>query len=206
MNFLRDHWFDLAFAMAIILVIALYISQPSGLSLVMWLSLGALFLHQVEEWRFPGYFPGMLNVVMFGSAVPDRYPLNSQSGLVINIGIGWSSYLLAALFWQETFWLAIATMLVSVGNLFAHTVIFNIKGKTRYNPGLVTAWLCFAPVVTAFCTLVSTQYPGTTTDWVLGVALGMVLNYFGIYKMVLWMANRNTPYFFPQRCLIPQRR
>jgi hypothetical protein len=43
----------------------------------------------------------------------------------------------------------------------------------------------------------------TPLDWAIGVALGIVLNYFGIYKMILWMADRSTPYVFPKRFLSP---
>jgi hypothetical protein len=50
--------------------------------------------------------------------------------------------LLAALFWGQAFWLAIATIMVSLGNVLAHTLVFNIKVRTLYNPGLFTNWVC----------------------------------------------------------------
>ena len=74
MNFFRYHWFDLAIFLVIVFAIALYVIQPSGMTLLLWLSLGSLFLHQIEEWRYPGYFPGMLNTALFSSDIPDRYP------------------------------------------------------------------------------------------------------------------------------------
>lgn len=200
-KYLRYHWFDLAIVLAIALAIGLYITQPSGMTLFLWLSLGSLFLHQIEEWRYPGYFPGMLNTTMFKSDMPDRYPLNANSGMIVNVVFGWGSYLLAALFWQQAIWLAIATILVSVGNIVAHTIIFNIKGKTLYNPGLITSWLFFVPIVYFFFQMVVGEQLATPLDWAIGVALGIVLNYFCIYKMILWLADRNTPYVFPS-CFI----
>ena len=139
MNFLRSHWFNIAPLLVVLLVIWLCIAKPSGMTLLLWLSLGSLFLHQIEEWRFPGYFPGMVNTAMFKSDIPDRYPLNANSGMIVNVVLGWGSYLMAVLFWKQAIWLAIATILVSVGNIFAHTIVFNIKGKTLYNPGLITS-------------------------------------------------------------------
>ena len=201
MNYLRYHWFDLAIALAIALSIGLYIIQPSGMTLVLWLSLGSLFLHQIEEWRFPGYFPGMLNSAMFNSDLPDRYPLNANSGMIVNVFFGWGGYLLAALFWHQAIWLAFATILMSIGNIVAHTIIFNIKGKTLYNPGLITSWLFFAPIVYLFFDMVITEHLATPLDWVIGLVLGAVINYFCVYKMIVWLADRNTPYVFPRAFL-----
>lgn len=205
MNFFRYHWFDVGLVLTVILIVMLSRSHLTGMGLLLWLSLGSLFLHQIEEWRFPGYFPGMANEVMFQSDAPDRYPLNANSGMIINVFLGWGSYLLAALFWKEAFWIAIATMVVSVGNIFAHTIIFNIKGKTLYNPGLLTSWLLFAPAVYFFIEITLQDTLAASSDWVIGIILGLLLNYFGIYKMILWLADRNTPYIFPSRFLIPRK-
>ena len=206
LNLFRYHWFDLALILSIALGTALFITQPTGMTLLLWLSLGSLFLHQVEEWRFPGYFPGMVNAVMFKSDMPDRYPLNANSGMLINVVLGWSGYLLAALFWKQAIWLAIATILVSVGNIFAHTIIFNIKGKTFYNPGLLTSWLLFVPIVYFFFRLVSAEELASPLNWIIGIGLGIAQNYFGIYKMILWLADTNTLYVFPRRFLSPKDR
>lgn len=206
MRWLRYHWYDLSLLLAIVLVVALWALKPSGMALVLWLSLGSLFLHQVEEWRWPGYFPGMLNAKVFASPHPDRYPLNANSGLVVNVVIGWGSYLLAALFWEQAFWLAIATILVSVGNVIAHTIVFNVKGKTLYNPGLFTCWVCFAPVIWFFFTMTIDQGLASNTDWIIGVVLGLILNYVGVFKMIAWMADPNSPYVFERRSLCPEDR
>ena len=194
LNWLRYHWFNLTLPLSIFVGLALWIQQPSGMALVLWLSLISLLLHQFEEWQYPGNFLQMLNTALFKSDIPDRYPLNANSGMLINVVLGWGCYLLAALFWQQAIWLAIATIMVSIGNIFAHTVIFNLKGKTLYNPGLLTSWLCFAPVTYLFFSTSTEQGHISGTDWVIGVVAGLILNYFGVYKMILWLANRETPY------------
>lgn len=202
MNFFRYHWFDFALLLTVTLAVALYITQPRGMTLLLWLSLGSLFLHQVEEWRYPGYFPRMVNKAMFNSDLPDRFPLNANSGMLVNVVLGWGGYVLAALFWKHAMWLAIATILVSVGNIIAHTFIFNIKGKTFYNPGLITSWIFFVPITYRFFDDVISQKLATPLDWSIGVVLGIALNYFGVYRMIIWLADKNTPYVFPQRFLI----
>jgi len=64
MNFLRLHWFDLGLAPATAAGAFMLLTHPTGLALLLWLSLITLFLHQFEEYRYPGYFPGMMNSVM----------------------------------------------------------------------------------------------------------------------------------------------
>lgn len=204
MHFLRLHWFDVGLVLAILTGASLLITHPTGLSLLLWLSLIALFLHQFEEYRFPGYFPGMMNTVMFSSQHPDRYPLNTQTALIVNVLVGWLSFFLAALFNEQAIWLGIATMLVSIGNCFAHIVLFNIRGKTRYNPGMLTSILFFLPLAVVFYAGVIQHHAATASDWILGIVLGVALNYLGVLKMIDWLKNEQTPYIFPARSMLPR--
>src|SRR5436305_2403785 len=126
MHFLRRHWFDLGLALAAVVGAGILVTHPTGLALLLWLSLITLFLHQCEEYRYPGYFPGMINSILFSSRQPDRYPLNAQSSLIVNVLVGWLVYFLAAVFSETLVWLGIATILVSVGNVLAHPFLFNI--------------------------------------------------------------------------------
>jgi uncharacterized RDD family membrane protein YckC len=203
MNFLRLHWFDLGVVMAAVVGVFLLITHPTGLPLLLWLSLITLFLHQFEEYRYPGYFPGMMNSALFSSRQPDRYPLNAQTALIVNVVIGWLFYFLAAVFNEKVVWLGIATILVSVGNFIGHTFLFNIKGKTLYNPGMLTAIIFFLPLSVYFFSWVIQNHTTSPLDWIFGVVLGIALNYIGIIKLIDWMKDENTPYIFPARCLIP---
>lgn len=141
MAFLRKHWFDVGGALAAGLLAWVYAYYPSwsAFSLLLWLSLISLLLHQVEEYRWPGYFPGMTNRMLYRSSQPDRYPLNTRTALIVNVVMGWGSYAAAAVAGSRLPWLGIATLLVSAGNVVAHTLLFNWKGRTWYNPGQATA-------------------------------------------------------------------
>lgn len=206
MKFMRNHWFDLGVILGGFLICGLFWMKPTGVQLVLWVSLLSLFVHQFEEYRFPGYFPGMINVWLFESDRPERYPLNSQTSLIVNVVVGWFSYLLAALFASQWLWLGIATILVSLGNVFAHTVLFNRKGGTYYNPGLLTCWLLFVPVIVWFFVTVFREGLANTVDWVIGIPLGVVLNYVGIIKLIDWLRDKDSPYVFPVRCMPPERK
>jgi len=206
MNFMRQHWFDVGLVLALGVSIALLFTTLSLVSLLLWLSLIALFLHQFEEYRFPGYFPGMVNLALFASKQPDRYPLNTNTALIVNVVVGWLFYVLAAVLNERALWLGMATMLVSVGNVIAHTFLFNLKGKTVYNPGMITADVLFLPIAVSFFRLVFQANSATSLDWVVGVGLGIALNYIGIVKLIDWLKDEQTAYIFPQRCLPPAAR
>lgn len=204
MNFITKHWYDAGAGLSLLILI--YLFRASGLTNydhVIWWSLGSLFLHQFEEYRIVGTFPGMVNRVMFNSDLPDRYPLNALTSVYVNVLVGWLSYFLAAFFGEAGVWLGIATMLVSLGNIIAHTIVFNIKGKTFYNAGLATSWLLFAPCIYFFFTTIHKEHLVTLTDYLIGVPVGIVLNVIGILKLIDWFADRDTKYIFEQRNLLP---
>ena len=206
MNFLRQHWFDFGIGLAMIAGIFLIFTPLGPISVLLWINLIALFLHQFEEYRYPGYFPGMMNKVMYSSPQPDRYPLNTNTALIVNLGVGWLLYFLAAVFGEKAIWLGMAAILVSAGNFIAHTLLFNFKGKSRYNPGMLTADILFLPIVVFFFVLVIQGNLARPLDWVLGFALGIALNYLGILKMIDLLKNEKTKFIFPKRFLLPARR
>lgn len=206
MHFLRNHWFDLGGVLALAVLLFLLFRWPmlTDYQLLMWMSLVSLFAHQLEEYRVVGTFPGMVNRVMYNSPTPDRYPLNPNTAFYVNMVTGWFVYLLAAWWAEDVVWLGIAAILVSVGNTVAHTFLFNLKGKTFYNAGMATSWFLFVPIIYSFFTLVSTHQLATAGDYLIGVLLGVLLNVVGILKMIDWLKDKNTPYIFPQRCLLPE--
>jgi len=203
MNFMRQHWFDVGLVLALGVSLALLFTTLTPISLLLWISLIALFIHQFEEYRFPGYFPGMVNLTLFASKQPDRYPLNTNTAFIVNVIVGWVFYFLAAVLGEQAIWLGIATMLVSVGNSIAHTVLFNLKGKTFYNPGMITADILFLPITVAFFWFILQANMVTIPEWVGGVGLGIALNYIGIVKLIDWLKDKQTAYIFPKRCLPP---
>jgi hypothetical protein len=196
MDFLRRYWFDAGLLLAFLSIIYVSINHSHLLSLLLWLNLIALFLHQFEEYQFPGGFPRMMNQVMFSSDQPDRFPLNSNSALIINLGVGWLIYFLAALFGEKLIWLGMAAILVSAGNFIAHTFLFTIKGKMHYSPGMATSIFLFLPISVYFFYILILGNLASPLEWVLGIVLGIALNYIGILKMIDWLKDKNSPYVF----------
>jgi len=200
-RYAERHWFDVGAKIGLALAIWLIIvgSTMDTITLILWISLLTLFAHQVEEWRWPGWFPGMLNVVLFRSDDPWRFPLNVRSGLVVNVVVGWGSYLLAALFGERALWLAMATILVSLGNCVLHLIVIPIRGRIPYNPGMATSLVLFLPVsVWFFVTAWSSMSVG---DVVVGLLLGIVLNVGGVIGVIRALEDRDAPPFEDRQVL-----
>ncbi len=204
MKFVRNHWYDAGaiLLIALFIYISLEHNHLTNYQLLMWCSLASLFLHQLEEYRIAGTFPGMINSVVFKSPQPNRYPLNTNTSFLINVFEGWLLYFLAAYFAENAVWLGITALMISLGNIIAHSFLFNIKGKTFYNAGLLTCWLFFAPCIYFFFRITNATDIITAKDYLIGIPLGIILNVYGVFKMISWLANKNTIYIFPERNLL----
>jgi hypothetical protein len=64
-----------------------------------------------------------------------------------------------------------------------------------------SSWLFFVPIVYLFFNAVLANQLATLTDWAIGLIIGVILNYICIYKVIIWLADRQTPYVFPKRFL-----
>lgn len=205
MKFLRKHWYDLGALLSLVVFVHILIrfNHLTHYQVVMWSSLITLFLHQLEEYRIAGTFPGMINTVMYRSKKPDRYPLNANTALFVNVVVAWTLYFSAAYFAEKVVWLGIATILVSIGNTIAHTIIFNLRGKSVYNAGMLSCLVLFVPCTYLFFLVIHKEHLVTTTDYLLGIPLGIFINIVGVLKLIDWMADEHTSYIFDQRNLLP---
>ena len=158
-----------------------------------WIS---LLLHQVEEYGWPGRFPGILNRCFFRSDRPDRYPLNPRSAFWINVGVAWGSYGLAALAGEAALWLGIATLTVSLGNVGFHCVILNRRARTWYPLGVGTSVVLFLPLTALFFGTLGAGEVATAADYWMGRPLGLVLNFAGIVGLLRLLADPGTEWAF----------
>lgn len=206
LGFLRYHWFDVGIILSGVVGAYVLLAKLPVLVLLLWAALGATFIHQAEEYRYPGYFPGVINSIMFSSKKPDRYPLNANTALVVNLPVGWLAYFFAAAFNVGAMWLGIAVMLAALGQFILHGFAFNIRGKMLYNPGMITSIVLYLPIAAYYFYLVITEGAASVQDWILGVVLAVALAYLGIFKVIDWMKDENTPYVFPARFLMPAKK
>ena len=106
----RDNWFKVGAVLAMVVagIMALSHRRISRLRVFSALNFAALLVHQFEEYGVPGYFPGHFNAGILKSEKPDRYPLNTNSALIINTALAYPFYLLPILFPKRR-WLGLST-------------------------------------------------------------------------------------------------
>ncbi|MBT8340503.1 MAG: HXXEE domain-containing protein [Desulfatitalea sp.] len=96
-------------------------------------------LHELEEFKFPGGFAEMAM-----SSLDFSLPKPEASKLVVTLGIFTVAFV--PFFFHQVAWLAIAPMLLGIGELFAHFGMVRLfKLERFYSPGMVTSVL-MAPV------------------------------------------------------------
>ena len=107
--------------------------------------LAALFLHQTEEWVWPGGFLPWINREIL-DCEDDEFPIDRRIGFLINVVFGWGTSAVAAACPAAA---APASLLYTshLGNAALHTG-WAIRHR-RYDPGTVTALLTLTPVAVA---------------------------------------------------------
>jgi hypothetical protein len=202
MNFLKKYWQDLGLVIGII--VCIYVVMNWGtiprINSILWLSFVAILLHQFEEYRWPGYFPGVFNTVLFKSEAPERYPLNKQSAMIINVIIAYVFYLLP-LFFPSVIWLGMAPVLMGFFQIIFHGIVANIKAKKIYNPGVFTAIFVHLPIGIWYINYVYEHHLITLTDWIWSSIYFAIATYLLIVKGNSWLENKNSIHIFSQKQL-----
>lgn len=204
MNYLRKYWQDIGGIVALVVCIGLLITHQNmqEINVILWLSFVAILVHQFEEYRWPGYFPGVFNIVMFKSSNPDKYPLNGQSAMVINGLIAYGFYLLP-IFFTDQIWLGLAPVLMGFFQLIWHGLFANMKIKGIYNPGLLAVLLLHVPIGTWYINYIISHGLVTITDWILGIVYFIIATYILIVKGNMWMKDEKSKFCFTKKQLGP---
>jgi hypothetical protein len=204
MNFLRRYWQDMGGVVAIVICVGLLMNQQNmqEIRMILWLSFVAILVHQFEEYRWPGYFPGIFNIVILKSSLPDRYPLNSQSAMVINVLIAYVFYLVPV-FFTDQIWLGLAPIFMGFFQFFWHGIFANIKAKSIYNPGLFAVLFLHIPIGYWYINYIVSHGLATQMDWVLGSIYFVIATYILIVKGNMWMKNEKTKFSFNKKQLGP---
>lgn len=198
MKILRRYWYDIgAFvAAAALIYVAACWREINRSSLLLLLNFVALLLHQFEEYGWPGGEPSILNIVMRPSERPDRFPLNQNSAMIINVLAAYGFYLVPV-FFPRVYWLGIAPTLFGFGQFLIHGIAVPKKLGSFYNPGLAAVVLLHIPIGIAY--LVHISQDVKAMDWIAGVVYCVAFVYITLAKMTyMWLASINSPYPFAQ--------
>ncbi|AIQ68776.1 HXXEE domain-containing protein [Paenibacillus graminis] len=204
MNILRKYWPDLGMLVAAATGIGIVLNHRSmsELSMILWFSFIAILVHQFEEYRWPGYFGGLFNIVIFKSEQPKHYPLNPQSAMIINLIIAYVFYLLPV-FFPDIIWLALAPIFMGFFQFIWHGIFANIKAKTWYNPGLFAVLVFHFPIGGWYLYYIVTHHLASTTDWIIGSVYFVIAVYLLIIKGNMWLKDIDSPFDFSDKQMGP---
>ncbi|HEX6478944.1 MAG TPA: HXXEE domain-containing protein [Ktedonobacteraceae bacterium] len=208
MHFYRKHWPDVGagFVMGISIAMTIFLTRSrekrSRAQVLSTWNFVALLLHQCEEYRFPGYFPGQFNAGVLKSETPDHYPLNTQIAMLINTALAYPVYVLPVLFPRKV-WLGLAPVLMGFAQVLIHGLVFPLRAKARYGPGFVTALCLHLPIGIAYLRQIRREQPVKGSEWIKGVIafLGFALG--GIVVPILFFRDKESPYRFTKQQMGP---
>ena len=158
-----------------------------------------VLLHQFEEYSWPGGFPAVANVVLLSSGNLARYfkPLNRLSSMVANVLFAYVIYLVPV-FFPHVIWLGLAPVIIgAVLQVIAHAIFVNIKIRSPFSPGAVTAVFGFLPVGVLYIHHIHANSMVGSWDWPLAVVWLVVSGYLTFYLFEQQLLG-DAPYPFDQ--------
>jgi hypothetical protein len=199
MSWYRHNWQYVGLALVVVLLAYLAIGWD-GLDVmqrVLLASFAVLLLHEFEEWGWPGGEPAILNKVIYDSPKPDRYPLNANSAMIVNVFAAYPFYIAAVIF-SDAIWLGLfAAFLFWVGQFVFHGIITAKKLRYLYNPGLLSIVAGGLPLGIYYVYHVESTNLTSVWDWVGGAVLFVVFLVIVMLKLTFtWLAEENSPYRF----------
>lgn len=194
------HWYNIGIVIALCALVALIVfwNRMSMLLRFNTISFIAMLVHQFEEYGFPGGEPMIMNRVLQGSDIPDRYPLNQFSAMFTNVFFSYVIYVLPILF-PNVIWLGIAPMLMGMMQFVIHGVMTNIKMKSIYNPGLGAVVFLHIPVGVCYLRYITVNQLAGGVTWVIGIVYTIVATGFILgFLTYIAFSNRNSKWKFDE--------
>ncbi len=203
MKFLRNHWYDIGVIPFVISLIYL-IFNWNGITVLQRLALMnfmVIFWHQFEEYRFPGGETAILNLAVHPEkgGEKDRFPLNQNNALFINILAAYIVYFLPVVF-PDVMWLGLMPVLFGIAQFGMHSILTPRKiGNKIYSPGTLAVVFGYIPVGGYWL-----YYTGSNglLDWI-NVIGGIA--YLALFIVIVMrklgyglLKNPNSPYPFPE--------
>ena len=182
-----NNWYYVSVGLAVVFACILLTGNWDARETYLLASSVFLCLHFFEEFGFPGGFPFMGGKGLLGKAETDstKWNCNNLNSMLSN----WASLILIyllPLFIPGARFLTIGAIVLSIGEILMHLVLFNVRLKTFYNPGLITGLFGIGSVVIVY--LIRSFDPSIYMwyDYLLGIA------YFGV---VFWLCFRSPMYW-----------
>ena len=200
----RDNWFKVGAVLAMVVagILALSHRRLSRPRLFSALNFAVLLVHQFEEYGVPGYFPGHFNAGILKSEKPDRYPLNTNSALIINTAIAYPFYLLPVLFPKRR-WLGLAPVIFGFAQAVGHGIVFPRLAKSRYSPGFLASIFLHVPIGANYLREAVSERPLERGELAKAAPYMVAFAVLGIAVPLRLMKDEESPHRFTQQQVGP---
>jgi hypothetical protein len=192
LKFLEAKWFDIGLVISFVIIkgILLHLNKMSNASLALWMGFAALLLHHAEEYHWPGNFAQWINKFFYKGKLAVDTPGQLHYSFIINVGVEWSSFLLAAFLVDRALWLGMAVMLFCLGNFIKHAIYYPLKSGTGYNPGMISSILFLLPVSLYFFWSVLHDPDTASWNYYIGIPLGIFFSRVSSVQLIEWIRKK----------------
>jgi hypothetical protein len=166
------------------------------------LNLAALTAHQYEEYEDPGYFPGQFNAGVLHSKVPDRYPLNTNTALIVNVPLAYTFYALPIVFPKHRV-LGIAPVMFGFLQAMGHGTIFPKLAGDRYSPGFLASLLLHVPIGAKYLRALHAEQPLQRSELAKAAAYNFAFAVTSIAGPNVLLKDKDSPYRFTAKQMGP---
>ena len=163
-------------------------------------SVSILFLHFFEEFGWPGGFPYMGVKTLLGSDEMDlaKWNCNNLSSLFGN----WTFLLLVYLlpiFIPGVRFLTIGVFIFNFAELLMHLLLFNIRLKTGYNAGMISAVFGLSPISLYYFFVIFHPADYLWWDFVLAAVYFIIIFWFCFRSPLYWNLGKKVGYEFTEQ-------
>ncbi len=131
------------------------------------------------------------------SKKPDRYPLNSEQAFIVNVALAYPFYIVAILL-PGVIWLGLAQVLFGMFQIIVHGIVFNVKMRSWYNPGLATVVFLHFPIGIYYIWYVATNALATTGDYIGGILATVVAALLIVAMPLRFLADKDSTHPFSE--------
>jgi Protein of unknown function with HXXEE motif len=196
---MRKNWYYVGgglFIVVGVILLALWARMPVPQRLLL-MSFMALLVHQFEEYAWPGGFPAVMNIAWRPNGdKPDRYPLNRQAALFVNVVFAYPYYIVPIVF-PKLIWMGLGQVVFGMAQFVIHGIVINKKMRSIYNPGLFAVVFLHFPIGIYYIWYICANQLVHWWTWPAAAAWLIGGAFLGVFMPINgWFTQKNSRYPF----------
>ena len=190
-----NNWYNISVYLAGLFALLAVLLPVGIVPKLLLLSSSILALHFFEEFGWPGGFPYMGVKILLGSDEKDSTKWNCN-----NLNCLFGNWLALVLIYMMPLalpgvrFLTMCAMLFNFAELLMHLVLFNVRLKKFYNPGMVTAVFGLAPISCYYFLTVYDASAFVWYDYVIAVVYFLFVFWFCFRSPLYWKIGSKPGY------------